>query len=116
MRNNTPFSRDRGQHRKPHRSPNAINRQAILTAVIGVTLLTALGLLTTDKAPSVILSLMTPSDGVGLENAQPADVYYPNCAAARAAGVAPINFGEPGYREKLDVDRDGAACEPHRSW
>ena len=39
--------------------------------------------------------------------------YYPNCAAAREAGVAPINEGEPGYRPKLDRDSDGVACEPY---
>jgi hypothetical protein len=37
--------------------------------------------------------------------------YYPNCAAARAAGAAPIYVGEPGYRRKLDRDGDGVACE-----
>lgn len=37
--------------------------------------------------------------------------YYPNCAAARAAGVAPIYYGEPGYRGRLDRDGDGIACE-----
>lgn len=38
-------------------------------------------------------------------------VYYPNCAAARAAGAAPIMEGEPGYRPALDRDHDGIACE-----
>lgn len=37
--------------------------------------------------------------------------YYPNCAAARAAGAAPIRAGEPGYSRKLDRDGDGVACE-----
>lgn len=37
--------------------------------------------------------------------------YYANCAAARAAGVAPLRRGEPGYRAKLDRDQDGIACE-----
>lgn len=41
-------------------------------------------------------------------------VYYPNCAAARAAGAAPIRRGEPGYRPALDRDNDGVACEPYR--
>ena len=41
----------------------------------------------------------------------PASVYYPNCAAARAAGAAPIYVGEPGYRSGLDRDGDGVACE-----
>lgn len=39
------------------------------------------------------------------------DVYYPNCAAARAAGAAPIRAGEPGYGRHLDRDGDGKACE-----
>lgn len=40
--------------------------------------------------------------------------YYRNCDAARAAGVAPLYIGEPGYRSKLDRDGDGVACEPYR--
>lgn len=39
------------------------------------------------------------------------DVYYPNCAAARAVGAAPIRAGEPGYGRHLDRDGDGKACE-----
>jgi hypothetical protein len=38
-------------------------------------------------------------------------VYYANCAAARAAGHAPLYRGEPGYRPGLDRDNDGIACE-----
>lgn len=41
----------------------------------------------------------------------PQDVYYPNCAAARAAGAAPLYQGQPGYSTKLDRDGDGVACE-----
>ncbi len=37
---------------------------------------------------------------------------YDNCDAARDAGAAPMNQGEPGYRDKLDRDHDGVACEP----
>jgi len=37
--------------------------------------------------------------------------YYANCAAARAAGVAPLHVGDPGYRKALDRDGDGIACE-----
>lgn len=40
-------------------------------------------------------------------------IYYGRCADARAAGVAPIYAGEPGYREGLDADGDGIACEPY---
>ena len=43
-----------------------------------------------------------------------ASAYYRNCDAARAAGAAPIHRGEPGYREQMDGDLDGIACEPYR--
>jgi hypothetical protein len=39
-------------------------------------------------------------------------VWFRNCAAARAAGKAPIHQGEPGYSPHLDRDGDGVACEP----
>jgi len=39
------------------------------------------------------------------------DVYYANCAAARAAGAAPLYARQPGYRAGLDRDHDGVACE-----
>ena len=39
------------------------------------------------------------------------ETYDANGAEARAAGAAPIYRGEPGYREKLDRDNDGIACE-----
>jgi hypothetical protein len=43
--------------------------------------------------------------------APPAAAYYPNCAAARAAGAAPLYSGQAGYSTSLDRDRDGVACE-----
>ena len=45
---------------------------------------------------------------------RPGAVYYRNCAAARAAGAAPMYRGQPGYRPALDRDGDGVACEPYR--
>lgn len=50
-------------------------------------------------------------NGDGDDNSTIAAANYRNCAAARAAGVAPIYFGEPGYRPALDRDQDGVACE-----
>jgi hypothetical protein len=49
------------------------------------------------------------SEGQKIDNS----VYYPNCAAARTAGAAPMYAGEPGYRPELDADSDGIACEPY---
>ncbi|MFF3565698.1 excalibur calcium-binding domain-containing protein [Streptomyces sp. NPDC002574] len=36
---------------------------------------------------------------------------YPNCAAARKAGAAPLHKGDPGYSRDLDRDGDGVACD-----
>lgn len=49
-----------------------------------------------------------PSIGVAVA---PLAHAYPNCAAARAAGAAPLYRGQPGYSSKLDRDGDGVACE-----
>ena len=40
-----------------------------------------------------------------------APVWYPNCSAVRAAGVAPIRAGEPGWRPEFDANGDGVGCE-----
>ena len=40
-----------------------------------------------------------------------ASVYFANCAAARAAGAAPVRTGDPGYSRKLDRDGDGVGCQ-----
>ncbi len=37
---------------------------------------------------------------------------WPNCAAARALGVALARPGQPGYYARHDADSDGIACEP----
>ena len=39
------------------------------------------------------------------------EVYYANCAAARAAGAAPVRRGHLGYGSHLDRDHDGIGCE-----
>lgn len=36
---------------------------------------------------------------------------FRNCAAARAAGAAPVRAGDPGYGRHLDRDGDGVGCE-----
>jgi len=46
-------------------------------------------------------------------NAPPPGAYYRGGDEARAAGVAPLYAGEPGYREEMDGDRDGIVCEPY---
>lgn len=36
---------------------------------------------------------------------------FSSCAAARAAGAAPVHRGEAGYSSRLDRDGDGVGCE-----
>jgi len=36
---------------------------------------------------------------------------YADCAAARAAGAAPLHRGDPGWSDGMDGDGDGVACE-----
>ena len=50
-------------------------------------------------------------ENAGPQRQQDGSVYYPNCAAARAAGATPIRRGQPGYGRRLDRDGDGVACE-----
>jgi hypothetical protein len=38
-------------------------------------------------------------------------LYFPNCSVAKALGAAPIRKGQPGYRDELDRDHNGVACE-----
>jgi Excalibur calcium-binding domain len=41
-------------------------------------------------------------------------VYYAGCNDVRALGKDPLYRGDPGYRDGMDGDRDGIACEPYR--
>lgn len=62
----------------------------------------------TTSAPSPAPS---PAPAPVPSPAPPANVYYANCDAARAAGHAPLYRGQLGYRPALDRDGDGVACE-----
>lgn len=55
----------------------------------------------TSETPDFTITLTVPD----------IPVFYPNCAYARLVGAAPIHKDEPGYREELDRNRNGIACE-----
>lgn len=57
-----------------------------------------------QQRPAPVQSLHGDSSGAR-------SIYYANCAAARAAGAAPVRRGEPGYGRHLDRDGDGVGCE-----
>ncbi len=75
-------------------------RAALVTGAIAIGIAAAPA---ANAAPTTNAPTPPPTDG--------SSVYYPNCAAARAAGVAPLHRGDPGYRPGLDRDGDGIACE-----
>jgi outer membrane biosynthesis protein TonB len=63
------------------------------------------------KVPVPVVTKRAPAPAPAKTTAHAPSVYYKNCAAAKAAGVAPLHLGEPGYRSGLDRDGDGVACE-----
>jgi hypothetical protein len=71
-----------------------------------------------DEPPETLSAMTRRSDHA---NERPASVgeakagfaFYRVCEDARRAGVAPLFRGQPGYRDALDRDGDGVACEPY---
>jgi hypothetical protein len=53
----------------------------------------------------------TPATSLAAPTAATRNVYYANCAAVRAAGAAPIRYGDAGYASHLNRDGDGVGCE-----
>jgi hypothetical protein len=90
--------------------PNKSYRCIYVTRIVNVK--TRYGLWVTQAEHDAIAHSL--SSGCTIPRA-PADegpsVYYPNCAAARAAGAAPIHVGQEGYRPALDRNGNGIACE-----
>lgn len=70
-----------------------------------------------STAPRRTTTTSRPPAEVGNDATPPAapatspTVYYQNCNKARRAGAAPLFPGDPGYREKLDKDGNGIACD-----
>ncbi|WP_249494089.1 GmrSD restriction endonuclease domain-containing protein [Kocuria rhizophila] len=65
-------------------------------------------------APAQPAPPAAPAPGAPPANAPSGDLYFSRCVDARAAGMAPLYAGSPGYRTGLDGDGDGVACEPRR--
>lgn len=116
----TALSRsDRGGNYRNKRQ--AQQRSSVVTTLGAAALVGLIGgvgtVVASDDTPSAILAKVQPvALGLGLARARApqAGDYWPRCAAARAAGTAPIYAGEPEYREGLDGDSNGFACEPYR--
>ncbi|MFJ9887691.1 excalibur calcium-binding domain-containing protein [Streptomyces sp. NPDC091287] len=74
------------------------------TAVVRITVTAAAA----ETTPTPASNASNPAP----EAKDPAPASYENCDAARAAGAAPVEEGDPGYAPHLDRDGDGVGCEP----
>ncbi|PVM85754.1 phospholipase D-like domain-containing protein [Caulobacter radicis] len=57
---------------------------------------------------------LTQMSAAQIRTMLPADQHFSGCNAARAAGRESIPSWDPSYRESMDGDSDGLACEPYR--
>jgi len=80
----------------------------------------ALGIGSTTAGESGVAALadhlkpVAVSLGIVRARAPRAGDHWSGCNDARTAGTFPIYAGEPGYRQAMDGDHDGIACEPYR--
>lgn len=70
--------------------------------------LTLVGLLSAGTFGATLLAITPDVERVGDEP------FYRRCSDAVATGAAPLRRDKPGYRDALDRDGDGIACEPLR--
>ena len=94
-------------HRKPRRGKRSFTSQLLIGMAV-------VGFIGWQAAPELKSGWAFATSSPEQIQERESSAYYPNCSAARAAGVAPIHAGEPGYREEMDGDLDGIACEPYR--
>jgi len=112
-----PIQSGRAYRRKAARKRGAsagmiLAGAALIGAAVGI------GSTTTarERAETAATALKPLAVSAGLMRARaPQDGdHWSRCDDARAAGTTPIHAGEPGYRNGLDRDGDGVACEPYR--
>ena len=81
---------------------------------IGSLLEKSSGLLLTALAMVMVYVALTTTFPRIPTSAQDFKVYFADCNAARAAGMAPLYRGAPGYRPALDPAGHGIACDVPR--
>ena len=79
-------------------------------ALLGVPLMLGVGYYVTGDAKPLVNTLtMSASERAVSERS----VTYSGCREVRRLGKAPLYAGQPGYREEMDGDGDGIACEDY---
>lgn len=98
--------------RKQQRSAvTLLGAAALVGGVVGIGSV-AVGHDGVSTAAAAIKPLAVSAGLIRARAPQEGDHWY-RCDEARAAGSAPLYIGEPGYRDALDGDGDGVACEPY---
>ena len=110
-----PKFRHSQRHAGPYRplGRSRRTRQPESFAVQVITGCLFVGVASWTLAPQLTSYWRTASKSAAELQAIEHSANYRNCDDARAAGVAPIYRGSPGYREGMDGDSDGIACEPY---
>ena len=79
-------------------------------ALLGVPLMLGVGYYVTGDAKPLVNTLtMSASERATTERS----VTYSGCREVRRLGKVPLYAGQPGYRETMDGDGDGIACEDY---
>lgn len=110
-RRNRPYPRHNVVRMRGGKGRRSRKQSSIPEILIGILFV---GFLAWQAAPQLTSAWTLASSSPQEIGARQSLAYYPNCSAARAAGVAPIYAGQPGYREEMDGDLDGVACESYR--
>lgn len=80
------------------------------SALLGVPLVLGFGYyVTSDAVPLVGTLTMSASERATSERS----VTYSGCREVRRLGKGPLYSGQPGYRENMDGDGHGIACEDY---
>ena len=104
--------REGGSYRRPRGTRPSRRETSFASQLIGTCL--TVGAITFAFAPEIQSFWSVATQPTERVEAVESSVYYQNCEAARAKGAAPIYRGSPGYRDGIDGDSDGVACEPFR--
>ncbi len=89
----------------PWNKHSAIRWSVVILAFAAAALVTQLGIWQFQAANARKAALLTT----------PVDKIWSGCDEVRAAGLAPLKRGEPGFDSAMDDDLDGVACEARPS-
>ncbi len=97
----------------PRRRYKSDDLQWAAMAFIGV-FVAVVVILHPGEAREAMRSMEPRAERVAAMFEPPPDQHFRGCDQARSAGRSNIPSSDPSYREFMDGDGDGLACEPYR--